>query len=142
MLQRGGGEVKAKNLLVIIILTSQKKKSKSRKEIKCFYCGKPRHIKRESKKFRREQFKGKGEEQKDEKDIAAIASYGDTIIVCDDACVNLACQDSTWVVDITALFHITTHGNFGLVRIGNEAKCEIVCMGDVKLETRLGANWF
>ena len=32
-------------------------KSKSRKEIKCFYCGKPRHIKRECKKFRREQFK-------------------------------------------------------------------------------------
>ena len=28
-------------------------KSKSRKEIKCFYYGKPRHIKRECRKFRR-----------------------------------------------------------------------------------------
>ena len=37
-------------------------KSKSRKEIKCFYCGKPRHIKRDCRKFIKEQFKGKGEE--------------------------------------------------------------------------------
>ena len=28
-------------------------KSKSRKELKCFYYGKPRHIKREYRKFRR-----------------------------------------------------------------------------------------
>ena len=67
---------------------------------------------RECRKFRREQFKGKGEEQKDEKNIAAIASDGDTIIVCDDACVNLACQNSTWVVDIVVSFHITTHKDF------------------------------
>ena len=37
-------------------------KSKSQKEIKCFYCAKLGHIKRECKKFRREQFKGKCEE--------------------------------------------------------------------------------
>ena len=37
-------------------------KSKSRKKIKCFYWGKPGHIKRECQKFRREQFKGKCEE--------------------------------------------------------------------------------
>ena len=66
-------------------------KSKSRKEIKCFYCGKPRHIKRECRKFIREQFKEKCGEQKEDKDIAAVASDGDTIIVCDDACVNLTC---------------------------------------------------
>ena len=36
-------------------------KSKSRKDIKCFYCGKPCHIKRKCKKFRKEQFKGKCE---------------------------------------------------------------------------------
>ena len=70
-------------------------KSKSRKEIKCFYCGKSGHIKREWRKFRREQFKGKCEEQKEDNDIATVASDGDMIIVCDDACVNLACQDST-----------------------------------------------
>ena len=68
------------------------------------------------------------------------------IIVCDDACVNLACQDSTWVVDTTASFHIIarrdffssyTSGSFGWVRMGNEAKCEIFGMGDVELETSI-----
>ena len=108
-------------------------KSKSQKDIKCFYCDKPGHIKKECIKFKREQFKRKGEEQKDDKDIAAVASNGDTInIVCDDACVNLACQDSTWVVDTTTSFHITarrdffssyTSGSFGWVRMENEAKC-------------------
>ena len=87
-------------------------KSKSRKEIKCFYCDKLGHIKRECRKLRRKQFKGKGEEQKEDKDIAAVASDGDTTIVCDDACVNLACQDSTWVVDTTTLFHITARRDF------------------------------
>ena len=37
-------------------------KSKSRKELKCFYYGKLRHIKIECGKFRRERFKGKCEE--------------------------------------------------------------------------------
>ncbi|KAL6318079.1 hypothetical protein AAG906_035224 [Vitis piasezkii] len=124
-------------------------KSKSRKEIKCFYCGKSGHIKRECRKFKREQFKGKGEKQKEDKAIAAIAYDGDTIIVCDDACVNLACQDSTWVVDTATSFHITAHrnffssytnGSFGWVRMGNEAKCEIVGMEDVELETSIGCK--
>ena len=149
LLQRGGEEVKAKNLPVIITVTSQKKKSKSRKEIKCFYCGKPGHIKRECKKFRREQFKRKGEEHKEDKDIATVAFDGDAIIICDDTCVNLACQDSNWVVDTATSFHITAHrdffssytnGSFGWVRMGNEAKCEIVGMGDVDLETHIGCK--
>ena len=71
------------------------------------------------------------------------------IIVSDDACVNLACQDSTWVVDTAASFHITvcrdfffsyTSGSFGWVRMENEAKCEIVGMRDVKLETSIGCK--
>ena len=97
-----------------------------------------------------QKFKGKYEEQKENKDIAAVASDGDTIIVCDDACVNLACHDSTWVVDIAASFHITacrdffssyTSGSFGWVRMGNETKCEIVGMGDVELETSIGCKF-
>ena len=80
--------------------------------MKCFYCGKPTHIKRECKKFKREQFKGKCEEQKEDKDIAVVASDGDTIIVCDDACVNLACQDSTWVVDTVLSLHIIARRDF------------------------------
>ena len=44
---------------------------------------------REYKKFRKEQFKGKCEKQKENKDIATVASDGDTIIVCDNACETL-----------------------------------------------------
>ena len=71
------------------------------------------------------------------------------IIVSDDACVNLACQDSTWVVDTTTLFHIIacrdlfssyTSGSFGWVKMGNEAKCEIVGMRDVELKTSIGCK--
>jgi hypothetical protein len=48
------------------------------------------------------------------------------------------------VVDTAASFHITPHrdffssytsDNFGWVRVGNEAKCEIVGMQDIQLET-------
>ena len=50
------------------------------------------------------------------------------------------------VVDTTTSFHIIarrdfffsyTSGSFGLIRMGNETKCEIVGMGDVELETSI-----
>ena len=53
------------------------------------------------------------------------------------------------MVDIAASFHITacrdffssyTSGSFGWVRMRNEAKCEIVGMGDVELETSIGCK--
>ena len=53
------------------------------------------------------------------------------------------------MVDTAASFHITarrdffssyTSGSFGWVRMGNEAKCEIVGMGDVELETSIGCK--
>ena len=51
--------------------------------------------------------------------------------------------------DTTTSFHITarrdffssyTNDSFGWVRMGNEAKCEIVGMRDVKLETSIGCK--
>ena len=51
--------------------------------------------------------------------------------------------------DTTTSFHITarrdffssyTSGSFGWVRMGNKAKCEIVGMGDVELETSIGCK--
>ena len=53
------------------------------------------------------------------------------------------------MVDTTSSFHITarrdffssyTSGSFGWVRMGNEAKCEIVGMEDVELETSIGCK--
>jgi hypothetical protein len=93
--------------------------------------------------------KEKGEELKEEKDTAAVTFDGDDLVVCEDAYVNLACHESMWVVDMAASFHITPHrdffssyisGNFGWVRMGNEAKCEILGMGDIQLETNIGCK--
>ena len=53
------------------------------------------------------------------------------------------------MVDTATSFHITAHrnffssytnGRFGWVRMGNEAKCEIVGMEDVELETSIGCK--
>ena len=53
------------------------------------------------------------------------------------------------MVDTTASFHITTcrdffssynSGRFGWVKMCNEAKCEIVGMGDIELETSIGCK--
>jgi hypothetical protein len=50
---------------------------------------------------------------------------------------------------MAASFHITPHrdffssytsGNFGWVRMGNEAKCEIIGMRDIQLETNIGCK--
>ena len=55
------------------------------------------------------------------------------------------------MVDTTTLFYITarkdlfssyTSDSFGWVRMRNEAKCEIVGMGDVELETSIGCKLF
>jgi len=54
-----------------------------------------------------------------------------------------------WVVDTAASFHITPHrdfffsytsSNFGWVRMENEAKCKIVGMRDIQLETSIGCK--
>jgi hypothetical protein len=124
-------------------------KSKSKREIKCFCCDKLGHMKRKCRKFKREQLKEKGEETKEEKDTTAVASDGDDLVVCEDAYVNLACHEFMWVVDTIASFHITsyrdffsfyTSGNFGWVRMRNEAKCEILGMRDIQLETSIGCK--
>ena len=53
------------------------------------------------------------------------------------------------MVDTATSFHITAHrnffssytnGSFGWVKMGNEAKCEIVGMEDVELETSIGCK--
>jgi DNA mismatch repair ATPase MutL len=124
-----------------------KGKSNSRSDIKCFFCGKLRHAKRECRKFKKEQLKEKGEEQKEEKDTAAVVLDGDVVLAFDEAYAYITCDESTWVIDTAASFHITPHrdffssytsGNFGWVRMRNEAKCKIVGMEDIQLETNIG----
>ena len=85
--------------------------------------------------------------KKEKKETNAIAVEGDIMIVTDDGCVNLATQDSNWVIDSSASFHVTSHsdfftfyktGDFGNVRMGNSGVSKIVGIGDVCLDTSIG----
>ena len=111
-------------------------RSKSRRDIKCFHCNRPGHKKKECRFWKREQI----EMKKNEKETNTIATEGNITIVCDEGCVSLIAQDSNWVIDSGASFHV--HGDFfrsysasdfGNVRMGNNGTSKIVGIGDICL---------
>ena len=64
--------------------------------------------------------------------------------------VNLACDDSSWVMDSGASCHITprhdfftsyTAGDFGTIKLGDEGLCKIVGMRNMWLETSMGCKF-
>ncbi|NEY13661.1 hypothetical protein DDE04_09175, partial [Bifidobacterium pseudocatenulatum] len=125
----------------------ERSKSKTRKVVTCYHCGKEGHYKRECRALKKNQ-NGNGESKKEE-GTTAVASDGETYIICDEAYVNFTCQDSTWVADTGASFHVTPHrdffssyttGDYSYVRMGNGQSCKIVGIGDVCLETELGCK--
>ena len=65
-------------------------KSRLRRNITCFHCNKPGHMKREYRIWKREQC----EANQKEKETNVVTNDGDTVVVYDDGCVNLVCQDS------------------------------------------------
>jgi len=91
-----------------------------------------------------------GDQKKEEKQATmAVASDGDIVFVCDDGYVNFTCQDSMWVVDSAASFHVTSRrdyfasyrsGDFGCIRMGNSDVSKVIGMGDVYLKTDVGCN--
>ena len=126
---------------------SSKGDSKSKKDIECHYCHKKGHMKKECWKLKAKNSK-KGEERKKE-DASVVTSGDEMLVVCDDNSVNFTCQDSNWVVDSGASFHVTSHadffnsytkGDFGYVRMGNEGVSQIVGMGDICLKTYIGCK--
>lgn len=69
------------------------------------------------------------------------------LVFCDDGHVNITCQDSDWIIDSGASYHVTPHRNFfsnyskgdyGYVKMGNEASCKVIGMGDIYLYTNIG----
>ena len=135
------GRSKTRNSPINSNWSQSRGKSKSRKNVECFYCKRPGHVIKECRKLKRDQANENGDRKKEEKETTALASDVDLSILCDDGYVNLTCQDSTWIVDSGASFHITsnkdffssgTSGDFGSVRMGNEAASKVV---DLCLET-------
>lgn len=102
-----------------------------RKDVECFYCHEKGHMKRECRKLKREQ-----QENGDASNIVATIFQGNEVIfVCDDGHVNLTSQETCWVVDSGASFHVTsrrdffsfyTRGDFGHVRMGNDNTSKIM----------------
>lgn len=73
--------------------------------------------------------KDDGNEKKIDKDMAAIAHDSDVYIVYDDNSINPTCQDSIWIIDSGASYHVTPTrdffspyiaGDFRTVKMGNE----------------------
>jgi len=121
-------------------------RSQSRKGFKCYYCDKPGHIQKDCRKYKRDK-NGKDEDKNEENGTTTVVFDGDVAIVCDDDCVNLTRQDTTWVADSAASYHVTsrrdfytsyTAGDFGQVRMGNQGMASVVGIGDIWLETNTG----
>ena len=102
-------------------------------------------MKKECRFWKREQ----NEMKKNEKETNTVAAEGNITIVCDEGCVSLVAQDSNWVIDSGASFHVTSHGDFfrsytagdfGNVRMGNNGTSKIVGIGDICLETSIGSK--
>ncbi|KAG8367017.1 hypothetical protein BUALT_Bualt16G0028600 [Buddleja alternifolia] len=124
-------------------------KSKFKEDFKCHYCGGPNHYERDCRNKKRDQNNGNNENKKDDKDTTAVATDGDVVIICDDACVSSSCQETDWIIDSGASYHITPHrdmftsytsGNFGRVRMANHGVTEVIGMGNINLETDTGCR--
>ncbi|KAG5549867.1 hypothetical protein RHGRI_014986 [Rhododendron griersonianum] len=108
---------------------SSRGRSPSKQDIECHYCKKKGHMKRECLKLKfKEENRAKHGDKKQE-NTTAVSSDGELVVVCDESCVNLVSQDTNWVIDSGASFHVTSRadfftsyneGDFGCVRMGNE----------------------
>ena len=86
----------------------------------------------------------------DRKNISAIAmSEEELLLISEQNEVNPIGEESTWVVDSGASFHVTPawkyfssykSGDHDLVKMGNDGACRIVGIGDVCLMTSTGCK--
>ncbi|KAG6387429.1 hypothetical protein SASPL_152616 [Salvia splendens] len=130
-------------------------KSKSRyKNIECYHCGRPGHIKKNCFKWKKENKAGrdKSERKEDEKSdcVATTTSDDDLLVVCDKNVISLAYDETSWVIDTGASLHVTskkefftsyTSGDFGVLKMGNDGLVKVVGTGDVCLITNNGTKF-
>lgn len=124
-------------------------------DFECYHCGRKGHTTRFCRQLKRENKKAnynnqKNNQKKDDggNDGAEVNTTTEEFFICwDDEMVNLAHDDSSWVVDTGATCHVTSHkdfyssytpGNFGNVKMGNHGLSKIVGVGDVCLKFDTG----
>ncbi|KAK9007313.1 hypothetical protein V6N11_051141 [Hibiscus sabdariffa] len=109
------------------------------------------HIKKYCFKLKRENKGGcdKYDWNDEEKFEHTAVTRGDLLVICDENLVNLACNETSWVIDTGASIHVTsrrdfftsyTHGDFGILKMGNERLVWVTRMGDVSLVSNNGAS--
>ncbi|CAH1444283.1 unnamed protein product [Lactuca virosa] len=120
-------------------------------DYECNHCGRKGHtiqfcrqLKRENKKTNYNNQKNNHKKDDGGNDTAEVnTATEEFFICCDYDMVNLAHDDSSWVVDSGATCHVTsqrdfytsyTPGDFGNVKIGNNGLSKIVGVGDICLK--------
>ena len=122
-------------------------------KLTCFYCGKLGHFQKNCQHFKRDKRNDGSTEQNkisEEKNTSAIvASEEELLFISEQACVNLASDECTWVVDSDTSFHLNpkrecfssyASGDYGYVMMGNDGSCRIVGIGNVCLLMFIGCK--
>lgn len=124
-------------------------------DFECYHCGRKGHTIRFCRQLKKENKKGihnnqKNYHKKDDggNDNAEVNATIEEFFICyDDDMVNLAQDDSSWIVDSGASCHVTsrrdfyssyTSGDYGIVKMGNNGLSKIVGIGDVCLKFDTG----
>ena len=88
-------------------------KSKGKlKDIECYHCGIKGHTKKFCRKLKREN-KNKEETKEDgNENCLATVTAKDLIVVLDADMINIACDESSWVVETGVASHVTSRKDF------------------------------
>lgn len=113
----------------------------------CYHCGIKGHLKKNCRKLHKEK------EQLKQKDGDALVTTHGEVAICsiqEETCLHVSSQEENeWVVDTAASYHATSRkdffttykaGDFGVVKMGNTSSCEIVGIGDIKIQTNIGST--
>lgn len=111
--------------------------SRLRRNVKCYNCGKMERYTKEWRLAKRDEPQDRNGDRKREQkqNTTAIASDGNVVFIHGNTCVNLTYQNSCWVVNTTASFHVTSqcnyftsyrNGDFGWFRMTNGGSSKII----------------
>ncbi|VFQ70711.1 unnamed protein product [Cuscuta campestris] len=127
-----------------------KSRSKSRskyKNVECHYCHKKGHLMKNCFKLKnKDKNKPEGKDGENDRHVATTTS-GDLIVVSDNDLINVASDESSRVIDSGSAFHVTlrkdfftsyTPGDYGVLKMGNDGRSQVVGIGVVVLETKTG----
>uniref|UniRef100_A0A0D3BDU4 Retrovirus-related Pol polyprotein from transposon TNT 1-94-like beta-barrel domain-containing protein n=1 Tax=Brassica oleracea var. oleracea TaxID=109376 RepID=A0A0D3BDU4_BRAOL len=122
-------------------------RSKSRQRVTCYFCGKLGYMKSECRFFKKDtqadnikpdQFNQT--KKHEDKTTTIVEGQSEELYLVGE--YDLSSDDSSWIIDSGASFHVTPHrsffttypsGGFGNVQMGNQRRRKIVGKGDVTL---------